>query len=76
MLLLDDGQAHDVFEVVDSTESLVRARTPFLFEVGEELRVRVERDGKTAHETTARVRGHVGEHEPKITELELAEPAP
>jgi hypothetical protein len=74
MLLLDDGQAHDVFEVVDSTPSLVRARTPFLFEVGEELRVRIERDGKTAHDTTARVLAHVGE--PKVTELELVEPAP
>lgn len=75
MLLLDDGQPHDVFDIVDATDSLVRARSPFLFEVGEELRVRVERDGKAPHETTARVRAHVGSPD-KITELELGEPAP
>lgn len=67
MLLVDEGQTHDVFEVVDATDVVVHARSPYLFEVGEELRVRVERDGKTAHETTARVRAHHG----GVSELEL-----
>jgi hypothetical protein len=72
VLLVDEGQTHDVFEVVDATEAVVHARSPYLFEVGEELRVRVERDGKAAHETTARVRAHHG----GVSELELGEPPP
>lgn len=68
MLLLDEGQTHDVFEVVDATDTVVRARSPYLFEVGEELQVRVERDGKDAVETTARVIAHKGD----VSELELA----
>ena len=73
VLLLDDGQLHDVFDVVEVTDTLVRARTPFLFEIGEELRLRIERDGGAADEVAARVRGHVGGAD-RITELELAEP--
>jgi hypothetical protein len=72
VLLLDDGQTHDVFDVVEIVDSVVRARSPYLFEIGEELRLRIERDGKT-DEVTARVRAHVG-GEDKITELELLEP--
>jgi hypothetical protein len=73
VLLLDDGQLHDVFEVVEVADSVVRARSPFLFEIGEEMRLRIERDGGS-DEVTARVRAHVGGDD-KITELELAEPA-
>lgn len=72
VLLLDDGSTHDVFDVVDENGPLVRARSPYMFEVGEELRVRVERDGKPAVDATARVRGHVGGPD-KITELEIVE---
>ncbi len=75
MLLLDDGQLHDVFDLVEVTETLVRARTPFLFEIGEELRLRIERDSGTSDEVSARVRGHVGGDD-KITELELGEAGP
>lgn len=72
VLLISDGQDHDVFEVVELTDTLVRARTAFLFEIGEELRVRIEHDGKT-REATARVRGHVGD-ETRVTELEIPPP--
>lgn len=72
VLLLSDGQAHDVFDVVELTDTLVRARTAFLFEIGEQLRVRVERDGNT-RDVTARVRAHVGD-DPRVTELELGAP--
>ena len=68
VLLVDEGQTHDVFEVVDSTDTVVRARSPYLFEVGEELRLRIERDGKDAVETTARVLAH----KDGVSELELA----
>jgi hypothetical protein len=68
VLLVDDGQPRDVFEVVSLDDALVRARSPFLFEVGEELHLRIEQGG-TVREVTARVRAHVGD--PKLTELEL-----
>jgi hypothetical protein len=68
--LVDDTGAHDVFEVEAVTEGLVRARSPFLFEVGEELRLRIEQGGTTT-DATARVRGHVG----GVTELELTDRA-
>jgi hypothetical protein len=64
-----------VFEVVEVTDSVVRARSPYLFELGEEVRLRIERDGGATDDVTARVRAHVGDKD-KITELELGEPAP
>ena len=70
MLLLEDGKACDVFDVVEVNGSVVKARSPFLFEIGEEIKVRVERDG-TVEETFARVRAHTGADDDKITELEL-----
>ena len=70
VLLLDNGTPHDVFEVVEESKGLVRARSPFLFEIGEELELRIA-DGGTVTATTARVRAHVGEAADKITELEL-----
>jgi hypothetical protein len=72
VLLVDTGQTHDVFEVVELAETLLRVRTAFLFELGEELKIRVENDG-TASEMTARVLAHVGTGSDKITELELGE---
>jgi len=71
VLVVDDGKTHDVFEVVEVSPELVRARSPYMFEIGEEMRVRIEHDGNV-REATARVRGHVGTDD-KITELELSE---
>jgi len=70
VLLLDADQPHDVFELVELQEGLARVRTAFLYEIGEELKVRIE-DGGATSETIARVRGHVGTGPDKITELEL-----
>lgn len=75
MLLIDDGKSVDVFEVLSITEDLVRARSPYLFEVGEELTVRVEQDGEVS-EAMARVRAHLGPDDAKITELELSDRSP
>ena len=51
--------AHDVFEVVEIVPTAIaRVRSPFLFEIGEELRVRIEQD--RVFEVIARVRAHVG----------------
>jgi hypothetical protein len=70
LCVLDDGERHEVFDVVAVTGQVARVRSPFLFEVGEELAVRLEVDGD-ATERTARVRAHVGTGDARITELEL-----
>ena len=62
VVLVEGGATHDVFEVVEVATGLVRARSPYLFEIGEELDLRI--DDKDAK---ARVRGHVD----GVTELEL-----
>jgi hypothetical protein len=62
VLLVEGGATHDIFEVVEVADGLVRARSPFLFEIGEELRLQI--DDKQA---AARVRAHAGD----VTELEL-----
>jgi hypothetical protein len=62
VLLVEAGATHDVFEVVEVADGIVRARSPFLFEIGEELKLTI--DDKEAR---ARVRAHVG----GVTELEL-----
>jgi hypothetical protein len=70
LLVLDAGRTHEVFDVLALADGIARVRSPFLFEVGEELAVRLEVDGRVT-ETTARVRAHVGPEEGRITELEL-----
>jgi hypothetical protein len=70
LLILDDGRPHEVFDVLGLSEDTARVRSPFLFEVGEELTVRIEADGSVT-EAVARVRAHVGPAEARITELEL-----
>ena len=67
MLLVDGGTPRDVFELVELGDPIVWARSPFLFEVGEELKLRIERDG-TAREVSVRVRGH---RKDGVTELEI-----
>jgi hypothetical protein len=74
LVVLDEGKRVDVFDVVGIDGSTVRVRSPFLFELGEELEVEIERDGTVA-EAIARVRAHVGTDD-KITELELSEQTP
>lgn len=73
VLVLDGTNAHDVFELVDIDAGVVRVRSPMWFEIGEELRLRIE-DGDKVTDTVARVRAHVGPADAKITELELVEP--
>jgi hypothetical protein len=65
LILDDDAKTHDVLDVVEVTDLLIRARTPYLFEIGEELRLRIESTGK---DVTARVRAHDPE---RVTELEI-----
>lgn len=72
LLVLDGGTPHEVFDVLGVSGSLVRVRSAFLFEVGEELSVRIEEDGSVS-DATARVRGHIGPEDARITELEISE---
>jgi hypothetical protein len=75
LVLLDDDTAHDVFDVLgllDGDITIVRVRSPFLFEIGEELAIRIEQDG-LASDATARVRAHVGPDDARITELEISD---
>ena len=72
VIVLDDDRPHDVFEVIGIVEGIARVRAPYLFEVGEELAVRIEQDGNVS-EAIARVRSHVGPLDARITELELSE---
>lgn len=70
-----DGQAeHEVFDVVDFSGQVLRVRSAFLFEVGEELGIRIDRGGSAA-DAIARVRAHTGPDDARITELEVSEPA-
>jgi hypothetical protein len=71
VLLLDGDKTADVFEFVALDRDVVSVRSPYLFEVGEELILRIERDG-TSSDIRARVRAHVGDGTDKVTELELA----
>ena len=68
MLLVDGDKATDVFEVIELGAALVTLRSPFLFEIGEELKLRIEGDGEP-REVMARVRGHLANG---ASELELA----
>jgi hypothetical protein len=70
VIVLDGDRSHDVLHVVDIVDGVVRVRTAFLFEVGEELALRIESDGTTS-EAVARVRAHVGDGSSIVTELEL-----
>ncbi len=70
VLVIDGDQSHDVFDVLGIVDGIARVRSPFLFEIGEELSVRIEQDGAVT-DTTVRVRGHIGPADSRITELEL-----
>jgi hypothetical protein len=72
ILVLDDDRSHEVFDVLGITDGVARVRTPFLFELGEQLNVRIEQDGSVS-EALARVRAHLGPEDARVTELELSE---
>ena len=70
--VVDNDAVHDVFEVVEVQDQIARVRSPFLFEVGEYLTVRIERNGQVT-EGLAKVRCHTGDPGAQITELEIGE---
>ena len=66
---------HEVFDVLGVSSPVIRVRSAFLFEVGEELAVRIELDG-TVSDAVVRVRTHTGPTEARITELEMSSSDP
>ncbi len=72
LLVLDGGAAHDVFDMLGASSDIIRVRSAFLFEVGEELTVRIEQDGSVS-DAVARVRAHLGPDDARITELEISD---
>jgi hypothetical protein len=72
VLVLDGEAMHEVFEVLGISGNVIRARSAYLFEPGEELSVRIEHDGRVL-DATARVRAHTGQDDTRITELEITE---
>ena len=71
IVVVDEGGQHEVFEVIDVAGDVIRARSPYLFEIGEELSIRIEQDGGTS-DAVARVRAHTGPEDARITELEIS----
>ena len=76
LLVVDGAAEHDVFEVIevvrDVAGDIVRVRSALLFDLGEELGVRIVRAGGV-REGTARVRAHTGPSDARVTELEISE---
>ena len=70
LAVLDNGTPVDLFDAVQIADGVARVRTPFLFEIGEQLHVRVEDNGKT-YDTHATVRAHTGPADARVTELVL-----
>jgi hypothetical protein len=66
----DSEELFDVFSVVAASGDIVQVRSALLFEVGEQLWVRLERDGAVVT-GIARVRGHLGPDDARVTELEI-----
>src|ERR1051326_8370544 len=69
--VLDDDKLYEVFEVVETDGAIVRVRSPYLFEIGEQLRVRIE-EGGSVTDAVARVVAHVGPDDARVTELEIS----
>jgi hypothetical protein len=70
--VLEGETPHEVFDVVEIAGDILRVRSAFLFEIGEQLSLRIEQDGTTS-DATARVRAHLGPREARITELEISD---
>ena len=62
MAVLDGDSPYDVLDVLEIEGDVARVRSPFLFEIGEELKLQID-----DQQAAARVRAHVGD----VTELEL-----
>lgn len=69
------GTSYEVFDVVRYEAGKLVVRGPLLFEVGETLRIRLERDGDV-NEVRARIAAHAGTGEDLVTEITILETQP
>jgi len=69
------GAAYEVFDVVSHEGPKMMVKSPLLFEIGEVLRLRVERDGEVS-ELKVRVSAHAGKGEDVLTEITVVETQP
>jgi hypothetical protein len=70
-----NGATYEPFEVVTFEGAKLVVRGPLLFEVGENLRLKVERDGNVS-EVKVRISAHAGSGEDVLTELTVLETQP
>jgi hypothetical protein len=70
-----DGTSYDVFDLVTYDDSKLVVRGPLMFEVGEVLRLKVERDGNVS-ELKVRVDSHTGSGDDVLTAITVVETLP
>ena len=71
--VLDGDRALDIFDVQSVDTDIIRVKTSLLFEIGEELSLRLA-DGDSTRDVFVRVRAHVGPSDARVTELEILPP--
>jgi hypothetical protein len=74
-LLGSNGTTYDVFDVVSYEGNKLVVKGPLLFEVGETLRLKVERDGNIS-ELMVRIDAHTGAGEELQTSITVVEVQP
>ncbi|HEY4057232.1 MAG TPA: hypothetical protein VGM39_11520 [Kofleriaceae bacterium] len=70
---VDGDKTLDIFDVQSVDADAIRVRTPLLFEIGEELSLRIV-DGGSSRDVFVRVRAHAGPADARVTELEILPP--
>jgi|SRR5688572_15866066 hypothetical protein len=75
MLLGANGTTYDVFEVVSYEGNKLVVKGPLLFEIGETLRLKLERDGNIS-ELMVRIDAHTGTGDEVHTSITVVEVQP
>jgi hypothetical protein len=70
-----NGTTYDVFEVVSYEGNKLVVKGPLLFEIGETLRLKVERDGNVS-ELKVKVTAHTGSGDDVQTAITVVETQP
>ena len=70
IVVVEGDLEHDVLEVLGVDDDVLRVRSPLLFEIGEELSLRIT-DHAGTRTKQARIVGHSGPSTATVTELVL-----
>jgi len=70
-----NGASYEMFDIVSYEGETLMVKGPLLFEVGETLRLKLERDGNVS-ELRARVAAHAGAGEDVLTEIRVVDTVP